>query len=328
MDRSYLFEELAFKGRESGAEIAMALLARPDAAHLPEGLAGTLGIDLAQHQLTIALNNTGEQWRISTNLTPRVEGLRNELSLAQSLLKPVRLLGLDIKVISQPSYSREIVPHIGQDGAGLATVLSWLQGERYETFDEIQSCLRDFVPEIDRIRFRRAPIFITDSHDVPVALDEGGKTIFASRSSRREEIGNEILIDFRHARGVPAKHVSEGTLLLLGLLTVVLAEDVSVLLLDDIDRALHPKAQQQLIAYLRRLTQRSVQVIGTTHSPYLVLHLEYEEVRAMTMSDAGGALIGKLTEHPEYPRWHEHMSTSEFWTVFGEEWLAKARAHG
>lgn len=209
-------------------------------------------------------------------------------------------------------------------------MLATLIGERRETFDEIQARLRELVPEVERILLRTAPISIVEAQDVPVGLDKEGKEVLAAKHYQRSVIGNEIFFDYRHAKGVRAKHASEGTLLLLGLLTVVLADDISVLLLDDVDRALHPKAQQQLVAYLRKLAEGGIQVIATTHSPYLVLHLEYEEVRAMTMSDSGGALIGKLTEHPEYERWREDMTPSEFWTVFGEEWLTKAKAqdHG
>lgn len=248
--------------------------------------------------------------------------------LFDSCFGRIRRLELDGRMISQPSYSPDPVPKVSNDGTGLATVLAWLQGEQYEKFEAIQARIREFVPQIERIRTRRSPVSLVETQEVPVGLDREGKDVLATRHYQRNVIGSEIVFDYFHAKGVHAKHASEGTLLLLALLTVVATEDVSVLLLDDIDRALHPKAQQQLVDYLRVISQSGVQTIATTHSPYLVLHLEYDEVKAMTLSDSGAALIGKLTEHPEYPRWNEHMSTSEFWTVFGEEWLAKVRAHG
>lgn len=260
------------------------------------------------------------------HMDPDIPFAPPEIAVGNFLLRSISLLGLDVKAIARPSHSRDVVPEIGSDGSGLATVVSWLQGERHEKFEEIQARLREFVPEVEQLRTRRVLVPIIDSENVPIGRDERGKEIYTKRAVRREEIGNEILLDFRHAKGVPAKHASEGTLLLLGLLTVVHTRDVSVLLLDDVDRALHPKAQQQLVGYLRGLTRSGVQVIATSHSPYLVLHLEYEEVRAMMMSDAGGALIGSLTDHPEYERWRESMTPSEFWTVFGEEWLTTARA--
>ena len=240
-------------------------------------------------------------------------------------LSTIRQLAFDIKALARPSYLRELTPRLDDDGAGLATVLSTLIGEQREEFEEIQRQLREFLPELERILIRPASISVVESREVSMGVDKDGKDVWVMRPQQRDVIGHEIFFDYRTAKAVRAKHASEGTLLLLGLLTAVVTEDASVLLLDDIDRALHPKAQQQLVAYLRTLTERGVQVIATTHSPYLVLHLEYEEVRAMMMSSSGGALIGKLTDHPEHERWSGSMTPSEFWTVFGEEWLARAK---
>lgn len=247
---------------------------------------------------------------------------------ARAHLCSSRLLALDIKALARPSYLREISPRVEDDGSGLATVLSTLIGERREAFEEIQHQLRELVPEVERILIRPASIPVVQAREVPVGLDKDGKEVLATRHYQQDVIGHEVFFDFHHAKGVRARHASEGTLLLLGLLTVINSERVGVLLLDDIDRALHPKAQQLLVAYLRRISQQGVQTIATTHSPYLVLHLEYEEVRIMTMSDTDGALIGKLSDHPEHERWREDMTPSEFWTVFGEQWLARARADG
>lgn len=251
---------------------------------------------------------------------------------AQRVLCSVRQLSLDVKALGRPSYLRELTPRIDDDGSGLATVLSTLVGEQREKFEAIQQYLREFVPEVERILIRPASLSVVESREVPAGFDKDGNEVRTTRPYQLNVIGHEIFFDYRHAKGIRAKHASEGTLLLLGLLTVLVTDDVSVLLLDDIDRALHPRAQQQLVEHLRRISRLGVQTIATTHSPYLVLHLEYEEVRAMTMSDAHGALIGKLTDHPEYERWRADMTPSEFWTVFGEEWLtqikAKAEAHG
>lgn len=311
------FEELRWKGATPSSEIAVDLWALLDRAD--------------QDRLRDAAENAHEvvgerEARLSFTHGDRGGGFTP--TSTWSSLAAVRRLELDAEALARPSYLREVSPRIDDDGSGLATVLSAVIGEQHESFDRIQAQLREFVPEVERIRIRPAHLSVVEMQDVPVALDDAGKEILAKKRYLREVIGHEILLDFRHAKGVPAKHVSEGTLLLLGLLTVVHTGDVSVLLLDDVDRALHPRAQQQLVGYLRKLGEQGIQVIATSHSPYLVLHLEYEDVRIMTMSEAGGALIGKLTDHPEYQRWHDDMTPSEFWTVFGEEWLTKAKDHG
>lgn len=69
-------------------------------------------------------------------------------------------------------------------------------------------------------------------------------------------------------------------------------------------------------------------IIATSHSPYLLMHLQYPQIRAMTLAGARGSLIGPLSEHPEFERWKEEMSPSEFWTVFGESWLGERSTSG
>jgi predicted ATPase len=275
--------------------------------------------------LKIALSYREQDHGLSFESQGHPELPKARKDAAQRALCSIRQLSLDVRALSRPSYLRELTPRIDDDGSGLATVLSTLIGEQREKFEEVQQHLREFVPEVERILIRPASLSMVESREVPAGFDKDGHEVRATRPYHLNVIGHEIFFDYRHAKGVRAKHASEGTLLLLGLLTVLVTDDVSVLLLDDIDRALHPRAQQQLVEHLRKLSRLGVQTIATTLSPYLVLHLEYEEVRAMMMSDTHGALIGKLTDHPEYARWREDMTASEFWTVFGEEWLAKAK---
>ncbi|MEX1366470.1 MAG: ATP-binding protein [Nannocystaceae bacterium] len=240
----------------------------------------------------------------------------------------IRRLILGSDAVARSSYLPEPVPRMKDDGTGVATVLSWLQGERDDRFAEIEQRLRQFVPEVRRIRTRRVPIRALESADVKVGQDDDGNDVFEKRSYQREEIGHQVVIDYEHAQGVAAPHASEGTLLLLGLLTAIHTSEASVLLLDDIERGLHPKSQQQLVGYLQELTKQGTQIIATSHSPYLLLHLEYEQVRAMTLDGAAGSRIGKLSEHPQFEQWKEEMTPSEFWTVFGEEWLRERTGRG
>lgn len=240
----------------------------------------------------------------------------------------IRRLKPNIDVLASPSYLPEAEPWIRDDGRGLATVLNWLLGERDERFTTIEEYLREFVPEVRRIRTQRVPMRVVEPVDVKIGTDEHGRDVFEKRSYKQDKTGHQVVIDFEHAGGVPASHASEGTLLLLGLLTTVVTSNASVLLLDDIERGLHPKTQQQLVGYLKKMTAEGTQVIATSHSPYLLLHLDYDEVRAMTLAGAEGSRIGKLTEHPEFDEWKQEMSPSEFWTVFGESWLQERKAGG
>ncbi len=238
---------------------------------------------------------------------------------AAELLRPVNLYALDKRVMEPPTYSEEASPVIGAQGENLATVLDAMQGFQRERFQEIEDQLRQLVPGLRQIRLQRVKLPFMRSIVVEHEI----------RKVKDSVVGHQVLLDFEFARGVSASLASEGTLLLLGLLTVINQESGTkmTVMLDDLDRALHPKAQRQLVEHLHQLLDQrpELQIIATSHSPYLVEHLAYEEVLAMTQSpEDGRSLIARLTEHPDAERWREEMSAGEFWSSVGEDWVIEA----
>ncbi|MEM9460695.1 MAG: AAA family ATPase [Myxococcota bacterium] len=218
----------------------------------------------------------------------------------------IRMFRLDTRAMAGAAYSHETDPTLGFDGKNLAAVLDALQGEARERFDEIERRLREFVPSLRHLRVKRAR---------------------TRRSDDVEVVGHQVSFDFEHAANIRADDASEGTLLLLGLLTVIEAnapDQPMTIMLDDLDRALHPKAQRDLVGYLHELirSRPGLQIIATTHSSYLVEHLEFEEVRAITQAPDGTSVIGSLIDHPEAERWRDEMSAGEFWSSVGESWVA------
>jgi predicted ATP-dependent endonuclease of OLD family len=183
--------------------------------------------------------------------------------------------------------------------------------------------MRSLVPHLKRNRFRKAPISRLEKEYLRVG-DES-----VERRTRRTYLGEALLFDFRNAEGLPAHTVSEGTLMLLGLLTILLGPShPKVLLMDDIERGLHPLAQKSLIGVLRQLMNRfyGLQIVATAHSPYLVDHLRPEEVRLMTVGEDGFAVCGRLEDHPQFDKWKNEMAPGELWSLFGEKWLAEGVA--
>jgi len=69
----------------------------------------------------------------------------------------------------------------------------------------------------------------------------------------REVIGHELLFNLTDAPGIPARAVSEGTLLVTALLTTtVWNQGADLLLIDDLEKGLHPKVQRKLVSALKR----------------------------------------------------------------------------
>jgi hypothetical protein len=232
----------------------------------------------------------------------------------------INLYRLDTRVMEQPAYSEEPNPVLGTSGENLAAVLDALQGTRREDFDAIEEELCKFIPGLRRVRLHRKMASVVRTVSV------GSEW----RQIRDGVIGHQVVLDFDFARGVAADQASEGTILLLGLLTIIGVGPgrPMTVMLDDLDRALHPRAQRQLVEHLHQLLAKcpELQIIATSHSPYLVEHLAYEEVLAMTQApDDGRSVIAPLAEHPDAARWREEMSAGEFWSTVGERWLTEGR---
>ncbi len=123
--------------------------------------------------------------------------------------------------------------------------------------------------------------------------------------------------------------ISEGTLLILGILTFFMRPNPpQIFLIDDIDHGLHPRAQRDLVNTLREFLNKNpeLQIIATSHSPYLLDCLEPSEVRLTTLLDDGSTACARLDEHPEFEKWKDEMAPGEMWSLFGEKWVAEVRA--
>ncbi len=234
---------------------------------------------------------------------------------------PAAFLRLYANCLAAAAYSDEPVPRVASDGHGLPCVLAYMASNQPATYEKIQLALRAVVPTVQRMRFPRTKVVREQTEVIKV----DGKEF--TRRAEREYWGNSIEFDLDGAPRIPARMVSEGTLLVLGLLTVILGpHHPKLVLLDDLDRALHPKAQKSVVEVLRTLLQQhsDMQIVATSHSPYLLDHLRPEEVRLTTLRDDGSAAVGRLDQHPEFERWREEMTPGEFWSVVGEKWLVEA----
>ncbi len=241
------------------------------------------------------------------------------------------LLRLDPEKLAAPSYSDEETPKVKHDGEGLATVLREMQTSRPKEFERVVESLSRVVPLVEGIRTRRATVYMqkTQSHKQFKVETVGDFFARNNGSSEPEKyMGEELVFDMKGAPDVPAHAVSEGTLLCLGLITVIKDEPApKLLLLDDLERALHPKALGDLIEVLRGLLEEfpELQILATSHSPYLLDHLEADEIWLTTVDEDGNTAADRLQAHPEFEMWKDEMSPGEFWSYVGEDWLLEPK---
>jgi len=224
--------------------------------------------------------------------------------LIRPLVSPAVLYHFDARRIAAAAYSTEENPALDADGGNTAVVLAALKLEREEVFEQIESEIRGIVPVLQRIRVKRVR--------VPNRSDP----------ALEDMIGNKVFIDFHGAPDVPAHGASEGTLISLALLTALCSPNrPRLLLLDDIDQSLHPQAQMDLMGELKRLLESfpEVQLIATTHSPYILDALDPSDVRVFAPRKDGSVACRSLSEHPQAEKMRGVLTAGQLWSL-DPEW--------
>jgi hypothetical protein len=254
-----------------------------------------------------------------------IDPVREALS-AQAETKALRkalgaalFLRLSVRQLAAPSYLEEEAPELRPDGEGLASVLNDLVSSAPETMASIEDALRAVVPSIRRVRTERARVRRVETEHIVI----DGQPL--PRMRERTYWGHRVVLDTASGAGISIQDAGEGTVLTLGLLTVLMGRNPPrLVLLDDIDRALHPRAQSELIVRIRKILagRPDFQIVATSHSPYLLDELRFEEVRLTTLREDGSVACAPLTSHPEYARWKDHVRPGELWTSAAESWVA------
>jgi predicted ATPase len=203
------------------------------------------------------------QWYPEGQATLQINQLDGTVIPPPSALPVLRWLGriqvyaLDATNIAEPVPVSAVA--MQPTGAGLAAVLDDLKDNQPERWSALLAELCEWLPEYDHILF-----------DKP-SVGQKGIALRTKRGGHR----------------IAAKDLSQGTLVALALLALShVPEPPSLVALEEIDRGLHPRLLRHLQDALYRLsypqscgeTRPPIQVIATTHSPYLLdLYRDYPE---------------------------------------------------
>lgn len=196
-----------------------------------------------------------------------------------------------LEASSLPLSSRTSL--LSADGRGLVNILHQLSQSAPRQFDRLQERLRYVIPAVRSVEFQ---------HDEEVAL------IFNMDS------GDRLL----------ASNVSDGTLMAFGILGVIMTSPRSqTILLDNVERSLHPRSQQALIWVFRDIVEEQPdrRIIFATHSPYMLDSVSLAQVHVFAIGEDGLSYNKRLDEHPSAERGIQTLTTGEFWDAEGEEWV-------
>ena len=217
----------------------------------------------------------------------------NDAKLLLQWLGRMQVYSLDFSAIAQPSAVN--AGPLQWNGAGLAAVLDDLKDNHPERWDVLLAEMRRWIPEYDYIMF-----------DKP---QPGSKAI--------------VLRTKKGGYRIPAKDLSQGTLIALALLTLAyLPNPPSLVALEEIDRGLHPRLLRHLQDALYRLsypescgeTRPPIQVIATTHSPYLLdLYREHPDEIVLAQKEGLEVEMKRLTDIEHYDEILGDAPLSDVW---------------
>jgi predicted ATPase len=225
---------------------------------------------------------------------------------------------LDPDCLRSASFSDMLNPVMSRQGYGLPTMLTVWASTQPDKRQQIVDRVRHVIPGLRKVTCER------DSNVVGMHQDSSGSWARTSRP-----YFDALKIDLNGVTGLDADSVSEGTLMALGIsaLLTIHGDENIVLLIDDIEKGLHPKAQRDLAVMIREIvaTTPGLQVICTSHSPYMLDECDPEGI-VCVWSGENGSECAKLTEHPDFDRWKDEMRPGELWSMFGEEWVTKHKS--
>ena len=183
---------------------------------------------------------------------------------------------------------------LGNNGSYLAGVLDRLRDQNPERFDALNEELSRWIPEFDRVLF-----------------DTPGKGQRA------------LVLRTKSGHRIRAVDLSHGTLLALAMLTIAYVPDPPPIIgFEEPDRGLHPRLLRDVRDALYRLAypdahgeeRDPVQVIATTHSPYLLdLFKEHPEEILIAHKVGGVAQFERLSERSDLDDILRDVHLGEAW---------------
>ena len=222
-----------------------------------------------------------------------------------------------------PSYTPEIPPLLKSDGRELASVIAHLMTSAPKRFERIMKAFQKIVPQVEGIRATREKVFLSEKKSITLSSSSSSPKEVVYEEPR-EVTGDALLFDMTGAEGLSASEVSDGTLVTLVILTAIhQSKTPRLLLLDDIETGLHPSAQQILMDQIRAILDLNpdLQIIATTHSPYIIDKCDSDEVYILAPDMKGVCHCRKMSEHPNAKSALKVLTTGEFWSAEGENWV-------
>ena len=213
---------------------------------------------------------------------------------SKDLLSGIRAYSLDASAIIQPVELKPGV-ELSPNGRNLVSVMDSLRDKDPERFEALNKEIGQWLPEFDRILFE---------------TPKTGQRAFLLRTRKGHH-------------HIPARDLSQGTVLALTILTLAYLPDPPPLIgIEEPERGVHPRLLRNIQTALYRLSypkqfgeeRQPVQVIATTHSPYFLdLYKDHPEEIVIAQKTSDGAAFQRLSDQPHIMDVLDDAPLGEVW---------------
>jgi len=190
-------------------------------------------------------------------------------ALLTERIQRVVLDAQEMRLPSPPSAPRTFVP----DGSNLPWVIDALQNESPATFEKWLSHVRTALPDL-----------------------RGVHTIV-----REEDRHRYLVVEYENGLRAPAWLVSDGTLRLLALTLLAYAPTTGVVLIEEPENGIHPRAIETVYQSLRSVYD--AQVLCASHSPIVLGLARPNEVLCFAKDSTGATDVVRGSDHPRLRDW-------------------------
>lgn len=245
-----------------------------------------------------------DSWRRSGK--PDVQTLVNETTTFEGSVEIFKLpsQGIPMESTGMADQPGKGAPQILETGANLAALLDNLLRTNRRRFDRIQETLSHLVPGFEEIKIVTPS---PEKRSISLSIDGGFE--------------------------IPGERLSTGVRMLF--FFVALAHHPNppdVALIEEPENGVHPKRLKDIVDLLRRLTEgnlggKAVQVIMTTHSPYLLDHIKLPQDQVIVFRrEQDGRRTATEADEKGLKAFLDEFMLGEVWFNQGEEGLLKSTA--
>jgi predicted ATPase len=186
---------------------------------------------------------------------------------------------------------------IGAAGDSLAGFLRYLQRDRPDSFERVHARVEEAYDRLEAVN-----------------LDVEDGSLYSLEVQERWTDDNPFL---------NVRQASDGLLRLFAFAAMPEVEPPpTLLMIDELENGVHPQLLGALVDLLQELSNHSIQIVATSHSPVVLNWVDDHSGVLLTSRDASGcAHVTPLDSTPGYDYFRSAYDAGEMWLAAGEQGL-------